>query len=120
MLHYFFVCIQCEVNAETAEPFDTLTPEVISWLSSLNCNFTKVSEVIANKPKEVFDAIQKGIDAANKKAISNAQKIQKFSLLPVDFSLTTGELGKLIKEPKFNFSVIVNFTHCFNINTLFL
>jgi len=91
-----YLCIQCEVHAETAEPLDTLTPEVISWLSSLNCKFTKVSEVVANKPKEVLDAIQKGIDAANKKAISNAQKIQKFSILPVDFSLPTGELGKPI------------------------
>lgn len=72
---------------------DNLTPEVISWLSSLNCNFTKVSEVVANKPKEVFDAIQKGIDSANKKAVSNAQKIQKFALLPTDFSMSTGELG---------------------------
>lgn len=55
-----------------------------------------MSEVVANKPKEVFEAIQKGIDNANKKAISNAQKIQKFSLIPVDFSLPTGELGKSI------------------------
>lgn len=69
-------------------------PEVISWLSSLNCNFTKVSEVVANKPKEVLEAIQKGIDKANKKAVSNAQKVQKFALLPTDFSLSTGELGK--------------------------
>lgn len=72
---------------------DNLTAEAITWLSSLNCNFTKVSEVVANKPKEVFEAIQKGIDRANKKAISNAQKIQKFALLPTDFSLPTGELG---------------------------
>lgn len=76
---------------------DDLTPEVISWLASLNCNFTKVSEVVANKPKEVFEAIQKGIDIANKKAVSNAQKIQKFALLPTDFSLPTGELGKSIR-----------------------
>uniref|UniRef100_A0A2S2NUQ0 long-chain-fatty-acid--CoA ligase n=2 Tax=Aphidini TaxID=33387 RepID=A0A2S2NUQ0_SCHGA len=89
--------LKCEVHAETAEPLDTLTPEVISWLSSLNCKFTKVSEVVANKPKEVLDAIQKGIDAANKKAISNAQKIQKFTILPVDFSLPTGELGPTLK-----------------------
>lgn len=92
----FLFIIQCEVNAES-EPLDDLTPEVISWLASLNCNFTKVSEVVANKPKEVFEAIQKGIDNANKKAVSNAQKIQKFALLPTDFSLPTGELGKSIR-----------------------
>jgi len=88
--------LKCEVNAE-GEPLDDLVPEVISWLSSLNCNFTKVSEVVANKPKEVFEAIQKGIDKANKKAVSNAQKIQKFALLPTDFSLPTGELGPTLK-----------------------
>lgn len=86
------------MNAETAEPLDDVTPEVITWLLSLNCKFTKVSEVVANRPKEVFEAIQIGIDRANKKAISNAQKIQKFTLLPVDFSLPTGELGKSIKQ----------------------
>ncbi|VVC43722.1 Hypothetical protein CINCED_3A003159 [Cinara cedri] len=89
--------LKCEVNAETAEPLDDLTPEVITWLSSLNCNFTKVSEVVANKPKEVFEAIQLGLDRANKKAISNAQRVQKFALLPTDFSLPTGELGPTLK-----------------------
>lgn len=94
IIYFYCVINQCEVNPETAEPLDDLTPEVMSWLSSLNCNFTKVSEVVVNKPKEVMEAIQKGIDRANKKAVSNAQKIQKFALLPADFSLPTGELGK--------------------------
>ena len=35
------------------------------------------------------------MDAANEKAVSRAAKIQKWSLLPIDFSIPGGELGNV-------------------------
>lgn len=92
------VTLKTQMNLDTGEPRDELTSETIAWVKGLGLDYTKLSQIIAAGPcPKVLQAIQEGIDRANTKAISNAQKIQKFALLPTDFSMPGGELGPTLK-----------------------
>jgi len=51
----------------------------------------------AAKHEKVKEYLQQGIARANKRAISNAQVIQKFIVVPQDFTLETGELTITMK-----------------------
>nr|XP_009665460.1 PREDICTED: long-chain-fatty-acid--CoA ligase ACSBG2 isoform X1 [Struthio camelus australis] len=89
--------LKCQVNEENGEPGDDLTPEAIEYCCKLGSKATKVSEIISSKDQAVYAAIQKGISAVNDRAVSNAQKVQKWALLEKDFSLFGGELGPTMK-----------------------
>ncbi|XP_035748210.1 long-chain-fatty-acid--CoA ligase ACSBG2 isoform X2 [Egretta garzetta] len=89
--------LKCNIDVETGEPGDDLTPEAIEYCQKLGSKATKVSEIISSKDKAIYGAIQKGISAVNEGAISNAQKVQKWVLLEKDFSLFGGELGPTMK-----------------------
>lgn len=92
------VTLKTQMNLDSGEPKDELAPETVAWVKGLGVEHTKLTQIMAAGPcPKVLQAIQEGIDRANKKAISNAQKIQKFALLPVDFSVPGGELGPTLK-----------------------
>ncbi|XP_076245683.1 acyl-CoA synthetase bubblegum family member 1 isoform X2 [Calliopsis andreniformis] len=91
------VTLKTETNTDTGEPKDTFTPETLKWLKSIGSKSTTVSEVINTHDQAVHDEIDKAIKKANNKVISNAQKVQKFKILPHDFSIPTGELGPTLK-----------------------
>lgn len=93
----FLITLRTEMSRDDA-PTDILAEETLQWLKTLNLNHTKLTQIIAEGPNsKVLRGIQEAIDRANRKAISNAQKVQKFAILPNDFSIPTGELGPTMK-----------------------
>ncbi|XP_063395173.1 long-chain-fatty-acid--CoA ligase ACSBG2 isoform X4 [Cydia fagiglandana] len=89
--------LKCKVDNESGDPLDELDPVTQKWVESLGSKATTLREISKTKDPLVSKAIEAGIMRANKQAISNAQKIQKFSILPADFSVNTGELGPTLK-----------------------
>ena len=61
-----------------------------------------VEDILEGLDYLVMKAVQAGIDLVNKTAVSNAQKIQKWMILPRDFSLPVGEMGPTMKVKFFN------------------
>ncbi|KAK1157148.1 long-chain-fatty-acid--CoA ligase ACSBG2-like isoform X1 [Acipenser oxyrinchus oxyrinchus] len=89
--------LKCNVNPDSGEPEDELTPEAIEFCQKLGSKAVKVSDIAGGKDRAVHNAIQEGIDRVNEQASSNAQKIQKWTILEKDFSLPGGELGPTMK-----------------------
>ena len=56
-----------------------------------------VEDILKGPDHKVMKGIQVGIDASNQEAVSNAQKIQKWMILPKDFSLEGGEMTPTMK-----------------------
>ena len=94
------VTLRTEMDNE-GSPKDELAPETLKWLEEMELKYTKLSEVLAAGPEPlVVQAIQEAIDRSNKSSVSNAQKVQKFAILPHDFSIPTGELGPTMKTKR--------------------
>lgn len=89
--------LKAKVHPASGDPLDELDTETKKWIANLGSKATTISEIVRTKDPAVYKAIEDGLARANKQAISNAQKIQKFAILPADFSMNTGELGPTLK-----------------------
>jgi len=85
--------LQVVIDVDTGSPTDKLTPLAIKFCSDVGLNVTLASEIAPDVPEALGNAINAAMAAANKKAASNACKVQKWKLLPLDFTTTGGELG---------------------------
>ena len=96
-----------KVEMDNDSPTNKLAPATLEWIESLGKNLSKISTVddILQRPDPVImTAIQAGIDKANKKAVSNAARVQKWTILPTDVSIPGGELGPTLKLKRFFFN----------------
>ncbi|XP_051979279.1 long-chain-fatty-acid--CoA ligase ACSBG1-like [Xyrauchen texanus] len=89
--------IKCTTNQETMEPTDVLSLEAVEYCQRLGSQATKVSDIMGGKDKLVYQSIDEGIARVNSRAMSNAQRIQKWIILGKDFSIVGGELGPTLK-----------------------
>jgi len=87
--------LKVEVDADTLEPTDKLASAAVDWCKEIGSKAKTVDEAI-NDPA-VTKAIQASMDRVNGNATSNAQRVQKWSIVPVDFSVPGGELGPTLK-----------------------
>ena len=83
------------MDADTLVPSHTLSSNAVDWLKGIGSKASTVQE--ASVDPIVEKAIQDGVDRANAHATSNAQRVQKWLLLPTDFSVPGGELGPMLK-----------------------
>lgn len=90
------IALKTEIDMD-GNQLDDLAVESLKFMESLGLTYKKLSEVLNGPDATVTAAINEAIRRANKNAISNAQKVQKFAFLPHDFSLPTGELGPTMK-----------------------
>ncbi|KAG9489670.1 hypothetical protein GDO78_005556 [Eleutherodactylus coqui] len=89
--------LKSTVDSDTLEPLDTLTQEAIQFCHDVGSKATTISAIVGQKDKAVYRAIQEGINKFNSEAVSNAQRIQKWTLLSKDFSIAGGEMGPTMK-----------------------
>ncbi|ESO88299.1 hypothetical protein LOTGIDRAFT_234625 [Lottia gigantea] len=87
--------VKTEVDPDTTVPLEKLSNPTLQWCKSIGSNATTVQEF--SDDETVQNSIQEGINAANKKAVSRAANIQKWKMLPTDFSIPGEELGPTLK-----------------------
>lgn len=105
-----FLTLTTDVNLETMEPTDSLSLATKDWCRSVGSEAETVQDVLEGPDGKVMSAIQDGIDRVNSRAVSNAQKIQKWTVIPKDFSLPGGELGPTMKVKRGE--VTRKYKHC--------
>lgn len=92
--------LKSELNLETVCATDKLTREAQQSLAEMaGLKVQRVGDVLDDPAAlaKVDIVIRDAIERANRASTSRAQRVNKYKLLPIDFSLGGGELGPTLK-----------------------
>jgi long-chain-fatty-acid--CoA ligase ACSBG len=89
------VCLKCEPDKTTGRPTDILAADSLFVGGQIGSDAKTLSEATVDPLWIKY--INDGIKVANKKTTSNAQVVQKYKMLPVDFSEQDGDLTPTMK-----------------------
>ncbi|XP_066414698.1 long-chain-fatty-acid--CoA ligase ACSBG1 isoform X3 [Molothrus aeneus] len=92
-----FLTLKSVLDPDTSDPTDILTEQARDFCHRSGSKATKVSEIVATRDEAIYRAIQEGIDRVNSTATNRVHCIQKWIILPRDFSISGGELGPTMK-----------------------
>lgn len=91
----FLTCLITLKSAVNEKGETTLDPSVSALLKELGSE-AKTSEQAAND-RAVISYIDNGLKKANEKAVSQAQTVKKFTILPADFTVANGYMTATLK-----------------------
>jgi long-chain-fatty-acid--CoA ligase ACSBG len=89
------ISLKTEVDKETGVPTDKLAADSLHAGKQIGSKATTISEAAKDPVWDKY--LTDGIKVANSKTTSQAQIVQKYKLLPVDFSEKGGELTPTLK-----------------------
>ncbi|CAM9388837.1 unnamed protein product, partial [Ectocarpus fasciculatus] len=89
------ISLKCEVDPDSGEPTDKLAGDALYIGQQIGSTATTMSEAATDPKWKKY--IEDGMKTANGKTTSNAQIVQKWAMLPVDFSEKAGLLTPTLK-----------------------
>ncbi len=100
--------LQVKMDDEAQQATNELEVAVVDWAAKVvgagfdSSRLVTISDFVSGEYSDKLkDAIHGALNRANDGAVSQAQRVQKFAIVPTEFTLAGGELGPTLKVKRF-------------------